>query len=61
MSRCIYNLYNEENKYNLFLISDMVSIFIVSYCEDIWDLYYKAEFEGIHGLLYISITGYVYN
>lgn len=38
----------------------MVSIFIVSYCEDIWDIYYKAEIEGLNGLLYISITGYVY-
>jgi len=40
-----------------FLTLDIVSIFIVSYCEDIWDLYYKAEFEGLNGLLYISITG----
>ncbi|XP_060858519.1 ionotropic receptor 93a [Metopolophium dirhodum] len=41
---------------NIKLSRDMVSIFIVSYCEDIWDLYYKAEFEGLNGLLYISIT-----
>jgi len=39
----------------------MVSVFIVSYCEDIWDLYYKAEFEGLNGLLFISITGNVHN
>lgn len=32
---------------------------MVSYCDDIWNLYYKAEYEGLNGFLYISITGYV--
>lgn len=36
---------------------DIVAIFIVSYCNDIWNLYYKAEDEGLNGFLYISITG----
>lgn len=30
---------------------------MVAYCNDIWNLYYKAEYEGLNGFLYISITG----
>lgn len=47
------------NKLNLFLCLDIVSIFIVSYCDDIWNLYYKAEYEGFNGFLFISVTGNV--
>lgn len=46
-------------KLSLQLCLDIVSIFIVSYCDDVWNLYYKAEDEGLNGFLYISITGVV--
>lgn len=49
------------NKFNLCSCLDIVSIFIASYCDDIWNLYYRTEYEGFNGLLYISITGYVFS
>lgn len=47
------------SKLNLFLCLDIVLIFLVSYCDDVWNLYYKAKYEGFNGVLFISITGNV--
>ncbi|XP_050529365.1 ionotropic receptor 93a isoform X2 [Daktulosphaira vitifoliae] len=45
-----------HTKTNIKLSRDVVSVFIVSYCDDVWNLYRQAEFEGLNECLYISIT-----